>query len=65
MNWTIDNPTVPGWYWYRKSEQEKKILLKLGVYAFSNQMKAICPSGRSASVSSMSGEWSGPLERPS
>jgi hypothetical protein len=37
MNWTIDKPTVPGWYWYRKSEQEKKILLKLGVYALATR----------------------------
>ena len=54
MNWTVDKPTVPGWYWYRTSEQEKS-LLKLDVYAFSDQMKAIWPSGRSESVISMPG----------
>ena len=63
MIWTTEQPTKPGWYWYRKSEQEKN-LLKLGVYAFSDQMKAIWPSGRSESVISMPGEWSGPVEVP-
>jgi len=60
MIWTTEKPTKPGWYWYRKNEQEKS-LLKLGVYTFSDQMKAIWPSGRSESVISMSGEWSGPV----
>jgi hypothetical protein len=62
MNWTSDKPAMPGWYWYRTSEQEEKSLLKLGRYAFSDHMKAIWPSGLSESVSSMSGEWSGPVE---
>ena len=62
MNWTNKRPTAPGWYWYRKGEQEEKRLLKLGIVAFSDDMKAIWPSGRSESIIKMSGEWSGPME---
>jgi tagatose-1,6-bisphosphate aldolase non-catalytic subunit AgaZ/GatZ len=63
VNWTTEIPTVPGWYWYRTSEQEKTLLL-LAVYAFSDRMKAIWPSGQSESIINMPGEWSGPLELP-
>jgi hypothetical protein len=38
VTWTIEKPTKTGLYWYQTGEQS---LLKLGLYAFSDKMKAI------------------------
>jgi len=64
--WTSDNPTQPGWYWWRRYDFETMILkvvrdsqqvLRVGVvedeYLLTNQ-----------SVENLNGEWAGPLEPP-
>jgi hypothetical protein len=62
MTWTIEQPIEPGWYWYRKDEEQSQVLMQLR--GIGEQTTAEWPEGRWESVFSMPGEWSGPLERP-
>jgi len=62
MNWTIDKPHVPGWYWFRKSEQENRVLMSLR--DFEDKIMAVWPERPSEPVIDMPGEWCGPLEEP-
>ena len=64
MNWTTSKPTVPGWYWYRKGEEQNPVLVQ--VQGLGELMTALRPDGRWDAIFSMSllGEWSGPIEAP-
>ena len=61
MTWTIEKPTRPGWYWYRKDENGNQLLVD--VRNIEAQLTAEWPNGLSEFIASMPGEWSGPLER--
>jgi hypothetical protein len=61
MTWTIEKPTRPGWYWYRKNEKDTHLLLD--VRKIEGQLTATWPNGLSEFIDRMPGEWSGPLER--
>ena len=63
MTWTIEKPTKPGWYWYRKNEEQSQVLMQM--QGIGEQTTAVGPNGRWESVFNMPGEWSGPLERMS
>ena len=62
MNWTIDKPKLPGWYWYRRREHANQVLLILR--GTEHSIRAVWPDGHSEPVIHMSGEWAGPMERP-
>jgi hypothetical protein len=51
---SIEKPTVPGWYWYRDSEQDK-VLTMTHVYETAGHMNAVWPDGRSDYVATMLG----------
>ena len=65
MTWTTVKPTQPGWYWYRRGKAQNEVLMH--VQGVGEQMTALWPDGRWDAVFSvsLSGEWSGRLERPS
>ena len=61
MTWTIEKPTRPGWYWYRKDE--KDIQLLVDVRKIEEHLTAAWPNSLTEFIDSMPGEWAGPLER--
>lgn len=57
MTWTILKPTQPGWYWYRKNEEQSQVLMHVqGDWRADDR---VWPEGRWESVFHMPGEWSG------
>lgn len=62
MIWTLDKPTVNGWYWYRKDEHGIHVLMS--VRPSEGTIKVVWPSGRVDRVTDLPGEWSGPLDSP-
>ena len=61
MTWSTDKPTKPGWYWYRTTKQQGKILVH--VRGTGKHTTAIFPRGRWQSIFLLPGEWAGPVER--
>jgi hypothetical protein len=61
MHWTADKPTRPGWYWFRKDQNNNQLLVD--VRKIEEQMTAAWSNGLSDVIDSLRGEWSGPLER--
>lgn len=61
--WTTEKPTVPGWYWYQASADEKDPAMAY-VYEFWGHMNAVWSNGKSVHVVEMPGQWAGPLTPP-
>ncbi len=61
--WTKARPTESGWYWWRrKSITTAEIIVQVQPQ---NDTVGPWPDGSQSRLSEESGEWSGPLERPS
>lgn len=63
--WSIDKPTVPGWYWYRKGPTNTPEIIYSGV----NWDAIVDFAGLAEPVTFerdhlLNGEWAGPLEPP-
>jgi NTP pyrophosphatase (non-canonical NTP hydrolase) len=66
MNWTKKNPTVPGWYWWRRPNNEEMIVKIIELYEGS-ELLILCAgtdSMTSIDCAHMSCEWFGPLILP-
>lgn len=61
LKWTVDQPTVTGWYWDRKNEDGHNVLMRVRI--FEGTLRAVWPSGRADRVTDLPGQWSGPVER--
>lgn len=61
-NWTADKPTAPGWYWYRRDQDQNEVLMR--VQGRGVQTTAVWPDLQSESVFKVPGEWSGPVNLP-
>jgi hypothetical protein len=59
MRWTTEKPTVPGWYWWRKTATARARIVDVlsdreGLYAEGWKMMAM----------TWNGEWAGPILPP-
>lgn len=65
MTWTTDMPTKPGWYWWRRSDEEHAALISnakvIEVFEYGVDNTLYSTYGF---VSQLDGEWAGPLEPP-
>ena len=61
MNWTIDTPTVSGYYWWREPGSLDAFIVEVDI-----ETQTVSSSGTDdpASLDEMDGEWYGPLKRP-
>ena len=62
--WTAQKPTVPGLYWYKKSRDSKGYVVEVeldgGTLTIDDKNADHCRG----SVSTIEGEWAGPLLSP-
>jgi len=63
MMWATAKPMVPGWYWYRASEDDADPAMAY-VYEFWGHMNAVWSNGKSVHVVELPGQWAGPLTPP-
>jgi hypothetical protein len=61
--WTTENPSKPGWYWYRLRTQDTNPAMA-HVCEFGGHLNAVWSNGKSVYVRDIPGEWAGPLEPP-
>jgi hypothetical protein len=61
MMWTTDKPTVPGWYWWRRTVARQPA--KVYVLEFIESHNGLHNS-RWGSVMVLDGEWAGPINQP-
>src|ERR1700742_3207035 len=62
--WSTEKPTVQGWYWYRKNEQEQSRIVN--VYSSFGEPFTVTFTGndRVFELASLSGQWAGPIPMP-
>lgn len=64
--WTNEQPTVPGWYWWRETTNHEPAVLK--VYKFwvmpPHGGKYVLATTSQHLVEYMNGQWAGPIEEP-
>ncbi len=58
--WSTDQPTQPGWYWFRGKAHEADAFIVLVDEAGQFQW----PDGGFQEVSLARGEWAGPIQEP-
>lgn len=72
MNWTIERPMLPGFYWFKRSvsltsaAREVVLATVVGVTGFAPNVKIWFPQkDMPITISACEGRWSGPLDVPS
>ena len=61
MKWSSDKPTTAGWYWYRTTKAQGKVLVH--VRGTGKWTTAILPKGRWQSIFLLPGEWAGLVKK--
>jgi len=64
LSWTTQKPTVPGLYWYRKSRDSKAYVVEVELDDDRLMVDDTSTDHCRGSVSTMEGEWAGPLLAP-
>jgi hypothetical protein len=71
MNWTIERPTLPGFYWFKgtvtfaSTTHEVILATVIELTGFAPSVKVWFPQkDMPISISACEGRWSGPLEVP-
>jgi len=64
MNWTNTEPTVPGWYWYRKPGWEAELYRLVPFVNSPTELHCVGLDTDWPLDGSREGEWYGPIEEP-
>lgn len=62
MKWTVDKPTVMGWYWY--GDPRSFVVNIVRVVKSKSGIVQVKHSGFAYSLEEMDGRWAGPINQP-
>ncbi len=65
MSWTIEKPTVSGWYWLKDGSAEIIVQVEIGTFdSYYIEWVWFAGSRRQTPLSAIKAQWAGPLEPP-
>jgi hypothetical protein len=60
MNWTNDKPTSPGYYWARRDESDRYVIVEIDAEG----VVSMCGIGEDANARYAGGQFAGPIPEP-